>query len=79
MFTRAEQEAARREREVRALVADESVTIPYLEKEIARLDKERSKIKRDDVSFGECYDPLGWYTHRKWVLEDAIERLKEKI
>lgn len=73
-FVSVQAEAARREREARVLAVTYSVK--QLERMLAQLEKERSKVKKDNVSFGECHDPLGYYSHRKFTLEDAIEMVE---
>lgn len=70
-FVSVQAESARRERESRVLAATYSVK--QLERMLSKLEKDRAKVKKDDVAFGECYDPLGYYSHRKFTLEDAIE------
>lgn len=75
MFVNVKAEADRRKREARVLAA--TYTIKQLERMLVKLEKDRAKVKKDNVAFGECYDPLGWYTHRRYTLEDAIELIRE--
>jgi hypothetical protein len=75
-FVSVQAEAARREREAKVLAATYSVK--QLERMLVRLEKDRAKVKKDSVAFGDCYDPLGYYSHRKFTLEDAIEIVKEQ-
>lgn len=75
-FVSVQAEANRREREARALAVTYSV--PQLERMLVKLAKDRAKVKKDSVAFGDCYDPLGYYSHRQFTLEDAIELVKAR-